>query len=65
MDTINKKGRPVVTGATPKTSAACNFNPLARIWFTAKHVATALPVECAALIFLLLMAAFTAAGVTL
>jgi len=50
METINKKGRSVVTGATPKTSAACNFNPLARIWFIAKHVATALPVECAALL---------------
>lgn len=50
MDTINKKGRPVVTGATPKTSAAFDSTPLTRIWFIAKHVVTALPVECAALL---------------
>lgn len=65
MIMTNKKGRSGVTGATPKTSAACNFNPLSRIWFIAKHVLITLPVECAALIFLLLLAAFTAAGVTL
>ena len=50
MDTINKKGRPVVTGATPKTSAACNFNPLSRILCIARYVLITLPFECAMLV---------------
>lgn len=50
METINKKGRSVVTGATQKTSAACNFNPLSRKWCIARHVLITLPFECAMLV---------------
>lgn len=59
----NKKGRPAGTGTASKLHSS-KTDYTSRLIRIAKHVATTLPVECAALIFLLLLAAFTAAGVT-
>lgn len=64
MENLKTKGCTGGNRAANKTAHAFDSTSLTRIWFIAKHVATTLPVECAALIFLLLLAAFTAAGVT-
>ena len=58
MAMTNKKGRPAVTDATKKTSTAYNFNTIRIL----RHLILTVPVECAALITLLLLVSLIAAG---